>query len=513
MTQVAVESTDDNIEHWISTLQGADLPAMGQVVKELNKVLNNPDSSAKQVAAVILRDASLTAKVLKVASSVTHIQTRPRPQPQSPLTSTSSSASSAICQSVVKLGVQGVKAICISVMLVESLLRRPNVRERLLFCLSRAFYAASQARMLLSDDQQHRSEEVVIAALLRHLGEMLFWSSNTPQLEQCSHRVIHEGLSVGDMGAELNLDFNCLTKHFAGQWQLGDLLLESLKAEEVRGELAQVVVLGDQISSALADDWRSTEFRTLVSQVAALKGIEDAQALELIRRGIKEGEKMAESFSAANVSDFMQAQTSQIEDFLLSVKPVEIPEEGKSQSQSVENITVMQPDLERQMAVLDSLWKMIANKSNMNTIFNMLVDGLHHSLGMERVVIAITNPERTKLSAKYIRGEDNENWRQSFNFSIRKREDNILAYCLENKEPIWVCEHHTPSLMHLVSDEMKQVIEGVDEFVCAPIYSGDKPIAVFYADRGKTGVEISEAQFQSFCRFAQQAAAGINMLA
>ncbi len=508
MTQAALESKDEAVDPWVEKLQGADMPAMGQVVRELNQVLNNPDSSAKQVAAVILRDASLTAKVLKVASSVTHTQTRP--EAQSTLTSASSSASSAICQSVVKLGVLGVKSICISVMLVESLLSRPNIRERLLFCLSRAFYAATQARLLLSDDQQHRSEEVVIAALLRHLGEMLFWSGNFPELESSSAR-LDEGVSIEEIGAELELDFDRLTEYFARQWQLGDLLLESMQTENPPGELARLVVLGDRISSTLADDWQSDEFRALVSQVAAIKGVDDSQAFAIIRRGVGEAEKMAESFSAFNVSDFMRAQASQVNDFLVTSKAVDTPD--KEHCDEVEKAVVMQPDLERQMAVLDSLWKMVANKANMNTIFNMLVDGLHHSLGMERVVIAITNPERTKLSAKYIRGDESDSWRQSFTFSICQREDNILAYCLDNKEPIWVCEHHTPSLMHLVSEEMKKVIGGLDEFICAPIYSGDKPLAVFYADRGGVDVQVSEAQFQSFCRFAQQATAGINMLA
>ncbi len=512
MTQAAKEDQPNNTAIWLNRLRTAELPVMSQVMKDLNALLNNPQSSAREVAGVIKRDASLTARVLKVANSVIHLG--------------SSRETVSLIQAVVKLGVRGIKSLCISVILLESLLNRPHIQSRLTFCLTRAFHAAVQAGNLhRQDDNVSFDEEIFIAALLLHLGEMLFWSCPQPEVVLMGKRMEEEGLDISEVAAQLDVDFNALSLSVAEEWQLGGVVLKAMSHADESDVKVKAVLLGDQVSEALMQGWQSPAFRHAVSKVAAMRDISEQEAFDVIRQGADQAAKMAGFFAADEICSLMQAQKAAIEGFLVGSSAQgegddsvqEDPDKDASDQAKQEGQAsaehAMQPDLQQQMVVLDRLWLMIERQSDVNGIFNMMVDGMHHSIGMERVAIAITNPMRSNIVAKYIRGDGCDHWRKEFSFSVSQPEDNILAYCIHKNEPIWVCEDYTPSLMHLLTSEIQKVIGDVREFVAAPVYSKDKPIALLYADRAKSGANIDESQFQSFCRFAQQASAGLNILA
>lgn len=58
------------LEAWMATLAEQELPTLNAVVREICELSENEKCRAEDLTKIILRDADLTSKVLKIANSV-----------------------------------------------------------------------------------------------------------------------------------------------------------------------------------------------------------------------------------------------------------------------------------------------------------------------------------------------------------------------------------------------------------------------------------------------------------
>ncbi len=88
------------------------------------------------LAEIILKDAALTQKVLRIANSAYN-----NPSSDNEITT--------ISRAVVQLGFRGIKAISLSVMLIDTLLKKDS-QQRMMQWLARGFHSAVQAQNLIN---------------------------------------------------------------------------------------------------------------------------------------------------------------------------------------------------------------------------------------------------------------------------------------------------------------------------------------------------------------------------
>ena len=157
------------LQSWIDRLNQAELPALASVVQDLHRLSQAEKASVQQLADLLLRDASLTAKVLRVGNSVYY-----NPSQESIRT---------ISRAIVLIGFDNVRLIGMSVSLIDSLLTRVP-REQLQMLLARSFHAAVQARNIAGYVLTKHQEEVFIAALLHKVGELAFWACGGEQADE-----------------------------------------------------------------------------------------------------------------------------------------------------------------------------------------------------------------------------------------------------------------------------------------------------------------------------------------
>ena len=119
------------LQSWIDRLNQAELPALAAVVQDLQRLAQQDSASVQQLADVLLRDAALTSKVLRVGNSVYY--------------NPSQETIKTISRAIVLIGFDNVRLIGLSVSLIDGLLTRAP-REQLQELLARSFHAAVQAR-------------------------------------------------------------------------------------------------------------------------------------------------------------------------------------------------------------------------------------------------------------------------------------------------------------------------------------------------------------------------------
>ncbi len=464
------------LDAWVTRLSKAELPVLGGVMRDINRLTKESDTSVRQLSEVILKDAGLTTKVLRLANSV-HFN----PQPDQEVTT--------ISRAVLKLGFQGIKAICLSVMLIDSLLKKGS-KQRMMEWMARGFHAAVQAEQLVAGRDKQMKEDVFVAALLLHLGDMAFWSCRGSEITELEQALVNRKGSTTLEQTVLGTTLHSVTQQLANLWQLGATLEEAISDGPADTVAAQAVRLGEEISAAAEQGWESEALETVLDKVAAFSGQTRSDARQMLLRGAEEAASVALSYGANKVCNY-------------------IPSTADAQAPKGRN-TRADPQL--QLNILRELAVMINEHVDVNTMFQMVVEGVHRGVGFERVALFLIDPKKKLLQAKYALGEDSTAWREKLTFAIKTEQDNLLAYCLHSRQILWMRPDKPAQLKHLI-DAKTAALVAVNNCVIAPLYAGSRQIGIVLADRNLDGDAIEQDQYDSFCHFAQQANMGLAMLA
>ncbi|MEO0443599.1 MAG: HDOD domain-containing protein [Pseudomonadota bacterium] len=456
------------LNEWVEKLSNIDMPVLSAVMRQLNRLTGDDDAEVNQLAEVILKDPHLTSQILRIANSVQY--------------NPANNSISTVSRAIVLLGFRGVRSLCVSLMVVDSLLVK-EPRERLLQTMARAFHAAVQAKALIKQTSDDKHEEVFIAALLHNLGEMAFWAYGgqtadklEDELKQClasSHTVIEK---------ELGTSFKHLSKELGKVWNLGSTLQESLSANDNVGPEAKAVRLGQAISQLQPEDQAGRT--ALMQQVAGFTGGSMSETRQLVDKASQSAAAVALEYGASEVCQLMPRQKT-----ILREKAQQVTQ-------------ILTADANLQLKILRDLANSVSENVDVNTVFQMALEGMHRGIGLERVVLAFFR--QNIIKAKYVLGQFTEGWRDQFQFDTDVNAATIFADCVSQRQPVWLDEPYLESHTHLYNQKIVDLMGKHPAFV-GILRINKRNAALFYADRGHTKAALSRDQYEAFKHFLSQA--------
>ncbi|NIB43873.1 HDOD domain-containing protein [Pseudomaricurvus alkylphenolicus] len=470
------------LDKWVERLGQREMPVLANVITELNNLTGDDDTEINQLADVILKDPNLTSQVLKIANSVQY--------------NPSSYPINTVSRAIVLIGFTGVRAICISVMVIDSLLGK-QPKERLLQQMAQAFHSATQSRLLVKRTDADVQEEVFIAGLLYHLGEMAFWSTGGEAVEQVDALLDDNGLNLEEVaGKVLGCDFASITHSLAGNWNLGETLQQSLKPSAQPSSKVQAVCLGEELSRAAKLGWESAEMEDAIYKVTRFTGLSYVDARRAVEEAAEEAASVALTYGAPQVCPLIPNRQREEKEKPVVLEPA-LPEP-------------LQADPELQLSVLRDLSNALMEKLDVNAIFQMVLEGLHRGIGLERVVLAFV--QKDQVTAKFVLGEGTDGWREKFDFPVERGANNLFSHAIKQGEPVWVSQEDMGQRSRFYDPDVKKLLGEHPAFVSG-IFLGPRCIAIFYCDRWKLGGTLREDQFQSFRHFMVQTEMSLKMLA
>ncbi len=454
------------LKAWVKRISNTELPALGNVLQELNRLTDDNSSNVDQLAEVILKDSALTAQVLRVANSVQY-----NPAAHSITT---------ISKAVVLIGFTEVKAISLSVMVIDSLLGKVT-RHRLLELIARSFHAAVQAKNIAFNLEPDAREEAFIAGLLMHLGEMAFLGCGGEQVEEYDRRIHEEPNEINSICRDvIGVGFNTITKELAKEWDLGKLLIQCLDPQDRPNRKNAAVLIGEAISRSVHLGWESREMRKLVIEVSRYTGLDQARSEELILSGADEAASIASLYGASKVCHLIPSS---------------------EEIQSIESPTEESP-AEIQLRVLRKLSDMTLQKTDINRVFSTVLNGLHKGVGLTRVAIALFDTHKTHLDARYVAGSGTKEWLSSFRMPVVELDlaKDVFSVAINTMKPIWLGKNEDTEKLRYRS--LRNILPQGDCFV-APISINRRTVGVLYGDVDSK--QLDEKVFNDFCLFANQA--------
>ena len=302
-------------ETWQQVLKSTNLRAMSGTLRQVERLIGNDETTAKQLADIILKDATLTPHVLMVANSATHLPAATEPSNEGALT-----------QAIIRIGFKGLRAICISVAIMDSFLKKMPSRPELQACIAQSFDVAVHARNV-AKKMSVNEEDVFIAGMLQNLGELVFWCSTIPDSQVYLDLMDCAADSPEQAFKKLSgMDFQDMSKELATEWELSDLLQETFGVK-LNDEI-KAVHLGRRISLGLKQGWDSPAINKLLQGQLSDLGFDIMNGMSFIRAGADEASALAASYSP-HVTEQPKKMEPVTEPETLSSEPLT---EGKAKS-------------------------------------------------------------------------------------------------------------------------------------------------------------------------------------
>lgn len=479
------DHNQDNLDLWVNRLSNQDMPVFVRTAEHVTNVLARDASSVAELSRGILQDASMTARMLRMANSAYY-----NPHSQSINT---------ITRAVMVLGFETLRSMCLSFTLIETLLKGAQ-RERAYQELARSFHAAVQAKRLAAHTHDESPEEIFIAALLYRLGHIAFWCFGGELADRLEEAMLKPGYTQTMAEREvLGFRLEELTARLSEEWRLGELLQTALEPTGSSESRVSNIVFGHKLAASVERGWDSAQAKRLIANLAERLKISLEAATKLVHSGVKEAVEIVDQYGGAKK--------------FRRLIPLPVETQGPEPEAPPTESPFPEPDRLLQFKILHELSNLLLHKKlDINLLFPILLEGIFRGVGMDRVLFALLTPDRRQLRGKFGLGWSNYRLMNEFVVDAIPPGVNIFSQSLEKRQPLWVTADPPAGVARLLTPEITRFL-GRSPFFLMAIAVKDRPIGLIYADRQPSGRELDEESFTSFKYFCQQADINLSYVA
>lgn len=451
----------NSTQAWVAYLSKVELPVLANTLRQINELTDSTNSTVNELANVILNDAQLTSQVLRLSNTVFYNQTRTQV--------------STVSRAITLIGFNSVKSMAISSLVVDTLLKR-NDRPHLLRCLARALHAAVQARCLMPKRTDHALEEVFIGALLMNIGELAFWSCETEQATELEQRLRLDESPVEAQKAVLHTTFTEITRGLVEAWSLGPFIKEVVAPGKANSMASSLVRNSVEMARVSEQGWSGAEMDKVLERLSDDVGETPAAIRDQLKVNAQEATKVAASLGIPQVAALMP---------------------GGKGTDAGSGIAAPAMDADLQLQILRDLTHTLAEKPDINEVCQLVIEGIHRAIGMQRVALLMSDRTGNDLIPRKVGGRGTEQWRDLF--IVHKDGTGALGKLLPNSSAgVFKPAKGAEGVAY------DRWLGRVPALVGTLTAKG-RLVGMFYADNAAAAYVPSDQQLTAFAHFVQNA--------
>lgn len=477
----ATHVASEPLESWVERLRNQDMPIFSATLAAIGEVAENEASPTSALGRIVLRDAGMTARVLRMANSVFFRGEGNR--------------INTISRAVVLLGFDTVRNIAISVALIDAFLAG-GVRDRVTAEMARCFHAAVHARHAAVVRSDSSPEEVFIATLLSRIGELAFWcfSGDTGQkldLALRRSKAPPEQVEIDLLGFRLR----SLTQQLARDWTLPGLV-QNACADTVRADSREAFVqAGYRLAAAAESGWDSERAREALRDYARVLRQDVAVVAPVAAGHAREAARIAGFYGCDDAAARIPQPSRSVD-----------PDPEVLEGDAAEPDQALQFDVARRMVAL------VAARSPTGTVLDAALEGAGRSLGADRAVLALVTANRTQLAARATHGSGSQQLMRHFIFLLAGAARDALTELVDHGRVIDIPASHVPA-PGLPSVARLRAALGDRHQMLVPIHANDQVVGVLYVDRAASRPALPTGTQDALLHFARLAGMALELSA
>lgn len=480
-------------------------PTLSTTISEINSVVASDLHSARQLTQVILRDASLTTKLLQVVNSAIYGQYRGRIR--------------TISKAVMILGCDEVSNAATALTMLEFSRGRPQEKS-LQDELIGAFFAGVVSKALGKRLGMANSEEAVICAMFHSLGRLLvtfFLYEENVQI-----RVLMEKGMSEDAAAQqvLGISYRDLGVGVAQQWNFPERLIEGMQTLASRDIAAPRNDLDRlKLAANYANDLYTTVLRTpAANKAAAMQSLgkrygvaiklDNQELISIVEESLEELAERSSTLdlptSKSATLKAIRAWTGQpVETDLEEVEAVSTATESAADplTQHVDAIDAAE---ETNVAAVDNAQQVLSSgirdvtealtsDCSLNDVLHMVLETMYRGMGFTRTMIFIRDAKLNTMRARFGFGADIERIIPQCNFPMAFA-PNAFHVSLEKGADIVIENAQAENIAQRIPEWHRKALRA-KSFILLPVMLKNHAIGLLYADSDRPeGIKIDGEQ-------------------
>jgi serine/threonine protein kinase len=504
-----------------------DFPALSETVSTINKITGSDKESVSNLSNSILKDFSLTNKILRLVNSVYYRQA-------------GGGSISTISRAVLVLGFDAVRNITITVMLFEHLQNKSNASQ-----LKEEFLRANLAAILAKEIAEQTSardvEQVFICALFYNLGRLLSQFYFPDESEEIK-RLIEQKLCGEDAAAiqVLGINFEDLGIAIASTWGFPSLIVNSMrklpagqvrKANTSEERLRIISAFSNELCSMISEaepEARQKEMRKVTARFGDNIALSEQALRETMEKSFKEvghfasviglnmkqsafGKRIglwgqtpsAESGSGAVTDPVSETAATILCDVVPAGAPGSpVPEGGEEADQKGNSEVIL-------MAGIQDISNTLVEDFKLNDVLRIILETMYRAKGFRRVILCVRDGKSNSMLGRFGFGPDVQEVAKRFKFPLAFTPD-IFHAALSKGVDILISDTNDPKIAARIPAWFRQGVNA-GTFVIFPLCIKTKPVALIYAECETAGeIVISEKELSLLRTLRNQAVLAIK---
>ncbi|SDH49058.1 serine/threonine protein kinase [Propionivibrio dicarboxylicus] len=503
----------------------SDFPALSDSVSTINKITRSDKESIAALSASILKDFSLTNKILRLVNSVYYRQA-------------GGGSISTISRAVLVLGFDAVRNMAVTVMLFEHMQDKVgtgNLKDEFL----RANLAAVLAKDIGEKNAPREVEQAFICALFHGLGRLLCHYHFVEESQEIRRLVEQKSVSEEVAALQvLGVSFEDLGMGIAKSWGFPSLIFNAMrklpagkvrKATTNEERMRVLSSLANELCgmiSTVESDQRQTELRKMsarfgenfpqgeqglreaidrsfveISQFATIIGINMKQSVfgkQMRAWGAKtlsgaekdrEGSVGGETILAEGVPTGALGATS--------------PEDASAATDGVVSSEAIL------MAGIQDISNTLVEEFKLNDLLRIILETMFRAKNFKRVILCVRDPQNNRMVGRFGFGPDAIEVAQRFKFSLEFTPD-IFHAALSKNVDILISDTGDAKITGRIPDWFRKGVNA-GTFVIFPLSIKNVAVAMIYADADLAGeIVISERELALLRTLRNQAVLAIK---
>lgn len=460
----------------------AGFPTLSTTISDINRAVTSDSHSAQQLTQVILRDVSLTTKLLQLVNSAVYGQYHGRIR--------------TVSKAVLILGFEAVRTAAMSLMMLEFSRGRPQ-EKALQDELIGAFFAGVLAKPLAQRLGIWNAEEAVICSMFQSLGRLLvtfFLYEDSRKIRKLVDDGTPEDQAVEQV---LGLSYNDLGQGVAKHWNYPERLIEGMS--RLKGPVAAAASDGDRLKIAanLANELFVVALRTSeMEKPAALAALsrrynaaiqlDPKELLATVEQGLKELSERATTLNlpvsqspAMNVIRVWTGGTAEVEDeeqqtgdpLLADANALDDIDDRNASGTSAQQVL---------SAGIRDVTETLTSDFALNDVLQMVLETMYRGMGFTRTIIFIRDAKANAMRARFGFGAEVERVIPKCTFPVAFAPD-VFHVALDKGVDIAIENTQAPNIVGRIPEWHRQAMRPTS-FLLLPIMLKNRAIGLLYAD-------------------------------
>ena len=413
------ETKADKLPEFLADIAvAAEFPALSRSIEQVMLKVEE-DASIQHITNVILKDYSLTLRILRTANSS--------------LNNRSGRPIRSISQAIMMLGVEAVREMATGVVLLEHFRKRsPGLKELILLSLLSANHAGEIAELV----GYPRREEAYLCGMFRNLGEVLVACYHSRGYAAVLLRMQEDRIPVAQACREiLGFDYDQAGKAVAALWHIPENVRECMIDRVVRlrrapsteeERLAAITHFAHKLTIAVyrreANGARAS-VNLLIHSLGPVLGLTHEDVRGIVERALQETNEIFQAMSVPMDHLRLKRQTEAALEEMDEIPP---DETGLDQETESETLATLLRDVTAQVDR--------GLPEDLGAITMMVMEALYRGGPFDHVVFALLDESGHRLVGKLGFGESIDKMIHSFNFPVVSAFGPVTAVVLKRTD-------------------------------------------------------------------------------